>query len=111
MKCKETSGILFSHACDQLGAMSCTTCNKPICERHMRHVADKPTCISCARKNLQDDRTQGRNPSTYMQDPYFFHYYGNSGGAYNDNDFELFEGGAEAEGAYSMDDAGAWAGS
>jgi|GEM_PF-1923646 len=116
MRCKETSGILFNHPCDQDATLSCNLCNKPLCERHMRYQADKPTCISCVRGHLQEQRKQGLTVAgAYERDPYFFYYYGSrSGGhgeSFDDSDFELFDGGGDAGAAYAMDDEGAWAGS
>ena len=94
--------------------MSCTQCNKPICERHMRYSSDKPTCISCVRGGLANERTERGRPSAgYESDPYFFYYYyGSRGGeGFGDDDFELFDGGGDAGAAYAMDDDGAWVGS
>lgn len=114
MRCKETSGVLFAHPCSQDSTMSCTVCNKPICERHMRYKADKPACITCVRADLQQAREQGRRVAGgYERDPFFFHYYGpmgRPGSSYADDDFELFDG-SDAGAAYAMDDDGAWAGS
>lgn len=113
MRCKETSGILFNHPCERESTLNCAQCNKPICERHMRYAADKPTCISCVRGGLNAERTgQGRASTGYEDDPYFFYYYYGSGsGGYDDDDFALFEGGDDVGAAYAMDDDGAWAGS
>lgn len=114
MRCRETSGILFNHPCEREAKYNCAQCNKPVCDRHMRYVADKPTCISCVRAGLKSDRTgRGRASGGYEDDPYFFYYYyGSSGdGGYDDGDFELFDGGDEAGAAYQMDDDGAWVGS
>ena len=114
-RCRETSGILFSHPCERQSQFNCVTCNKPICERHMRHAADKPTCISCVRSHLKASRTnEGRASSGYEHDPYFFYYYYGSafggGGGYDDADFALFDG-DDGGAAYAMDDDGAWVGS
>lgn len=117
MKCKENSGILFNHPCDQPSTLSCAACNKPICQRHMRYRDDKPTCISCIRTGLSERRARGQTGTggndRYDDDPYFFYYYGGYGGdddPYTDSDFSLFDGG-DAGDAYAMDEAGAWAGS
>lgn len=113
MRCKEVSGILFNHPCEREATLSCTTCNKPICERHMRYAQDKPTCISCLRGALKEERESGRQASSgYQNDPYFFYYYyGSTGGSdYDQDDFALFDD-SDAGAAYAMDDDGAWAGS
>ena len=113
MKCKERSGVLFNHDCDQNATQSCAHCNKPICERHMRHFQDKPACVTCVRSGLQDHRSRGEQLSNrYEHDPYFyFYYYGSSwsNDPYDADDYDLFD--TAPAGDWNDGDMGGWEGS
>ena len=116
MRCKETSGVLFSHPCSEEATQSCVRCNKPICERHMRYHQDKPHCVGCVRQMGQEERRAGQDQTSrrFVDDPYFFYYYSRPGASdgYSDDDFDLFDGSDDAAAlAYATEDDGAWAGS
>lgn len=88
-RCNETSGFLFSHACERRSVKKCTQCMKPICEEHSSEFAspeETVLCTSCAKaripeKDKGNSRGRGgssRNDRYHDHDPYFYggYYYG-----------------------------------
>lgn len=112
MRCQERSGVLFNHDCDQPATQTCSLCQKPTCDRHLREFQDKPACTSCVRKGLQAHRERGQQLSgSYADDPYFYFFYSGSSWTrdpYDADDYDLFDAAPE-EGDWS--ESGDWAGS
>jgi len=53
-KCKETAGVLFPHPCSRESTLSCSKCQRLICDLHARRDNTGDVCISCFKQ------TQGR---------------------------------------------------
>ncbi len=111
-KCKERSGILFNHPCEEAATLGCTLCNKPICERHMRHYQDKPACMTCVRDTLKSHKARGtKMHDSYANDPYFFFFYDGSSWSedpYDADDYDLFDSAPASE---DFGAEGGWEGS
>ena len=91
--CRETSGFLFSHECEQMARYACERCGKPICPQHVAYEGMDTLCIRCsqqdpeiAKKKTEPD-SDYRNQDGYDPDPYWYSrsYYRTY--AWHDNDF------------------------
>jgi hypothetical protein len=84
-QCKERSGFLFAHACDQPSTSLCSECGKPVCHQHTRVTVQGDCCIGCAKKVVaaEEARAGGARSERYDNDPYWYaersyagyHYY------------------------------------
>lgn len=83
-RCKESAGFLFSHRCENQSVMQCTTCNRPICQRHALQTEQGALCVTCGK------RQRVRKDGEHTDDPYLFAsvyyhcygYYGQDSWAY-----------------------------
>ena len=72
MNCQERSGFLFAHPCDRLAAWTCSTCQKQVCDAHVRNVAGRSQCITCMKTaGLQPPPP----PGGVYDDPYWYSRY------------------------------------
>ena len=89
--CRETSGFLFSHACEQMARYNCQRCGKAICPQHVAYQDLDTICIRCSQQDpqLQQEKEQRRtrDPDDYDPDPYWYSrsYYRTY--SWHDNDF------------------------
>lgn len=96
-RCRESSGVLFNHPCDEEASDRCGQCSKPICARHQRKLNEQPICIGCAREHVKHRPVRDASISGFGNDPYFFFYYDGFGfndDPYDEADYALFEAGA-----------------
>ena len=88
MNCQERSGFLFAHPCDRLAAWTCATCQKQVCDAHVRVSNGQPRCITCL-------KTAGTipppAPAGYYHDPYWYSNYHYHDYSYYDlDDYQAF---------------------
>jgi hypothetical protein len=90
VNCQERSGFLFAHPCDRLAAWTCATCQKQVCDAHVRNVGGQPRCITCM-------KTSGVQPpppvlgAGYYDDPYWYsHYHYHDYSYYDLDDYRAF---------------------
>ena len=113
-RCKETSGVLFSHPCKEQATGKCIRCQRPVCDRHLRTEQSRTFCVSCLRNDLRDRNARGSR-AFLRDDPYFYWYFHDDGwfdDPYHEQDYSLFDAGAGAA-ALAGDESfdGAWEGS
>ena len=82
-KCEERAGFLFSHACDERVADSCSGCSKSICQLHSHLEGGTLICSSCVKKSYRKERRHsqrqgGSYRSRHRHSPFFYHdhYHG-----------------------------------
>ncbi|RKG81937.1 hypothetical protein [Corallococcus terminator] len=100
--CLETSGFLFSHACERGASTQCSRCQKPVCALHTRMLDDGEVCVSCARTaDNGDENRDGSETDWDEDDPSYYYdgygYYGRgawtaSGTSHDRNDFTEADG-------------------
>ncbi|CAM3409187.1 hypothetical protein G4177_00550 [Corallococcus sp. ZKHCc1 1396] len=100
--CLETSGFLFSHACERAAATQCTRCQKPLCLLHMRMLdGAESVCVSCARMADNGESNDGSETDWDENDPSYYYdgygYYGRgawttAGASHDRNDFTEADG-------------------
>lgn len=73
--CNERAGFLFEHKCDRMPASTCQSCDKPICDKHIRKSEQGDCCISCYGK-LSSSSRRDHTETTYDRYPYDPYYYG-----------------------------------
>ena len=89
MNCQERSGFLFAHPCDRLAAWTCATCQKQVCDAHVRNHQGQPQCITCM-------KTAGYPPTAPVaggpyDDPYWYsHYHYRDYSYYDLDDYRSF---------------------
>jgi hypothetical protein len=97
MTCRERSGFLFAHTCDQLVVGSCSRCQKEICRRHQRELEGSALCVSCykeARGPQQDPlaHVRDRGYYAYFDDPFWYvHYHRDNYPYYDARDYAAFD--------------------
>ncbi|MCY1040819.1 hypothetical protein OV208_05740 [Corallococcus sp. bb12-1] len=101
--CLETSGFLFSHACERGASTQCMRCQKPVCVLHTRMLdGAESVCVSCARTaDNGDENRDGSETDWDEDDPSYYYdgygYYGRdawaaSGTSHDRNDFTEADG-------------------
>jgi len=91
MRCRERSGFLFAHACDQPVVGKCGQCQKPICKRHSRAHESQTLCVSCRKQTGQPSR-KTRMGRSYIEDPYFYsHHHMRDYEHYDESHFRAFD--------------------
>ncbi len=98
MSCRERSGFLFAHTCDQPVVGRCSRCQKEVCQRHLRELQGSgPVCVSCYKAACGPvaDPVAGapnRGFYAYYDDPFWYSHYHRSGYAYYDaRDYAAFD--------------------
>ncbi len=98
-RCKETAGFLFSHPCRHPSTDRCSSCSKPICQKHLRTLDQQVLCISC---HKQRNQTSGE---WMRHDPYYYSSYHYSD--YDDySDYDRYS--VDDREAFEAGGAGAW---
>ena len=68
-RCRDQSGFLFAHRCDQPAVTTCGQCGRPICHRHSRPTDAGPRCASCAKAAFRDHE---RDDDGIADDPFLY---------------------------------------
>jgi len=87
--CRETSGFLFSHPCEQIARYVCERCGKPICPQHVAYHEGRTLCIGCEKQAPTPEelkRPKIQDDSAY-DDPYWYSRLYYETYSWHDNEF------------------------